>query len=280
MTGAALNRLWQRSLLHLFIWAALLATAFPLVYTVLTSLKTFLQLVQGAILFAPTLANWQQLFSPTSDFPQLTVNSLVAATGTTAISLALGAPAAYSLSRVPWARAARTAMLGAFLLVQMLPPVMFIGPLYVVARTLRVYDTPAAVIMGHLVVTLPLAVWMLQTFFAEIPKEVEESAAIDGCSSLQVLWRVALPMALPGLAAAAVLCFTFSWVEFLFAVTLTSTPASETIPVGIAGFVQENSVRYGEMAAAAVFATIPAVVLVGFAQRYIVKGLTLGAVKG
>jgi multiple sugar transport system permease protein len=277
---AAGRRLWQRPLLHLVIWVALVFTAFPLLYTVVTSLKTFLVLVQGTILFRPTLANWQQLFAPTSDFPQLALNSAIAACGTTAISLAVGAPAAYSLSRLPWARGARGAMLGAFLLVQMLPPVMFIGPFYVVARTLQIYNTPAAVVMGHLVLGLPLTVWMMQTFFAEIPKEVEESAAIDGCSQLQVLWRVALPLALPGLAAAAVLCFTFSWIEFLFAVTLTSTPASETIPVGIAGFVQENSIRYGEMAAAAVFATIPAIVLVGFAQRYIVKGLTLGAVKG
>jgi multiple sugar transport system permease protein len=162
----------------------------------------------------------------------------------------------------------------------MLPPVMFIGPFYVVARTLQIYNTPAAVVMGHLVLGLPLVVWMLQAFFAEIPREVEESAAIDGCSPLQVFLRVAVPLALPGLAAAAVLCFTFSWIEFLFAVTLTSTPASETIPVGIAGFVQENNVRFGEMAAGAVFATIPAIVFVTFAQRYIVKGLTLGAVKG
>lgn len=276
----AANRLWQRPLLHLVIWVALLFTAFPLVYTVLTSLKTFLALVQGTILFSPTLVNWQTLFAPTSDFPQLTVNSVIVAGGTTAICLAIGAPAAYSLSRLGWARRARAVMLGAFVLVQMLPPVMFIGPFYVVARTLQIYNTPAAVIMGHLVLGLPLVVWMLQAFFAEIPREVEESAAIDGCSPLQVFLRVAVPLALPGLAAAAVLCFTFSWIEFLFAVTLTSTPASETIPVGIAGFVQENNVRFGEMAAGAVFATIPAIVFVTFAQRYIVKGLTLGAVKG
>jgi multiple sugar transport system permease protein len=130
------------------------------------------------------------------------------------------------------------------------------------------------------VLNLPFAIWMLQSFFADIPSELEEAAAIDGCNRMTTFLRIILPLARPGLFATAILTFIFSWKDFLFALTLTSTPAGMTIPVGIATFAQEYSVRYGEMAAAASLAIVPALVFVVFAQRHIVKGLTFGALKG
>jgi multiple sugar transport system permease protein len=162
----------------------------------------------------------------------------------------------------------------------MLPPIIYVGPFYLISRALRIYDSPFAVIMAHVVLNLPLGVFMLYDFFAEIPHELEEAAWIDGASHIQTFWKVALPMIKPGLAATAVLVFIFSWKEFLFALSLTSTESGMTIPVGIAGFVQEYNVRYGEMSAAAIFASLPALVMVIFAQKHIIKGMTLGAVKG
>jgi multiple sugar transport system permease protein len=166
------------------------------------------------------------------------------------------------------------------LFVNMLPPIIFVGPFYLIATTLNIYNTPYAIAMAHTILNLPLAFWMLYSFFADVPIELEEAAAIDGCTRWQTFYKIALPVARPGIAATAVLVFVFSWNEFLFALVLSSTSASMTIPVGIAGFAQEYNILYGQMAAAAFFATLPALVLVFVAQKYIVKGMTLGALKG
>jgi multiple sugar transport system permease protein len=134
------------------------------------------------------------------------------------------------------------------------------------------------VILSHVVLNLPMAIWILQSFLADLPVEMEEAARIDGCTNLGIFLRVVAPLIAPGMAAAAILTFVFSWNEFLFALNLTSTNAA-TIPVGIAKFAQQYEVRYGEMSAAAFFATLPAIAFLSVAQRQIVKGLTLGALK-
>jgi multiple sugar transport system permease protein len=121
---------------------------------------------------------------------------------------------------------------------------------------------------------------MLHSFMSEVPVELEEAAAIDGCSRWMIFARIIIPLVRPGLAATAVLVFVFSWKDFLFALTLSSTPRAMTMPVGLASFIQEYNIRYGEMAAGAFFSTIPALILVAIAQKHIVKGLTLGALKG
>jgi multiple sugar transport system permease protein len=166
------------------------------------------------------------------------------------------------------------------LFVNMMPPIVFVTPYYIWTRAAGIYDTPFAVIMAHVVLNMPLAVIMMMNFFAEVPKELEEAASIDGCSQWQAFVLVILPIVRPGLAAMGVLVFVFSWKEFLFALALTTTSAGRTIPVGISNFVQEFNIRYGEMAAGSFFAMIPALILVLVAQRHIIKGLTVGAVKG
>lgn len=256
-------------------------TLIPILFTVLTSLKRFRDIVSGSLLFEPTLRNFILLFDPSqSNFLRLTLNSVNTAVGTTVIVMFVGSLTAYSLSRFRWKPVIRSFILGWLLFVHMLPPIIFVGPFYLITRTVGIYDSPLAVIMGHIVLNLPLAVFVLFDFFAAFPKELEDSAVIDGATRAQVFTKIALPLTKPGLTAAAVLSFVFSWKEFLYALSLTSTPQGMTIPVGIAGFVQEYNVRYGEMSAAAIFATIPGIILVLFAQRHIVKGMTLGAIKG
>jgi multiple sugar transport system permease protein len=215
-----------------------------------------------------------------NSFVDLTRNSLIVGGLTLAVVIAVAALGAYSLSRFRWRRAISGLVMAWLLFVNMLPPIIFVGPFYLITRTLDIYDTPLAIVMAHSILNLPLAFWMLHSFFADVPVELEEAAAIDGCSRLQTFLRIVLPIARPGIAATAVLVFVFSWKEFLFALTLSSTPDAMTIPVGIAGFAQEYNIRYGEMAAAAFFATIPALILVFIAQKHIVKGMTLGALKG
>jgi multiple sugar transport system permease protein len=256
-------------------------TLIPLGFTCLTSLKFLRDIVSGDLAFTPTLINFQELFVGSRGiFGRLLWNSLVTGVGSTLLVLCIGALAAYSLSRFPWGRLVMGLVMGWLLFVNMLPPIVFVGPFYLLSRSFLLYDTPLAVILAHMVINMPLAIWMLQDFFREIPRELEEAAQVDGCDQIQSFWRIILPIARPGLAATAILVFLFSWNEFLLALSLTNTPNASTLPVGIAGFVQEHNIRYGEMAAASFLATLPALVMVFFAQRQIVRGLTLGALKG
>lgn len=266
---------------HGFLMAVVVFTLVPIFFTLVTSLKLFRDIISGNLAFTPTLVNYQRLFDPSqSDFLRLTLNSLVAAVGTMVVVLIIASLAAYSLSRFRWRPLWSGLLLGTILFIHMLPPVTFLGPFYLIARSINIYDTVVAVIMGHIILNLPTATWILLDFFADIPKELEEAAMVDGANRFQALTQVLLPMIQPGIAAAGALAFIFSWRDFLFSLTLTSTPRGMTIPVGISSFVQEYSIRYGEMAAGAFFAMIPALLMVAFAQRFIIKGLTLGALKG
>lgn len=272
---------WQTVLLHGFLLAVALYMIAPLLYTLATSLKFQRDIFAGTILFEPTGLNWDELFfGRRSSFVDLTRNSFVVGAGSTLLVIFAAALGAYSLSRFRWRKIYTVVVLGWLVFVHMLPPVTLVGPFYLTARVLGIYDTPLAVIMAHTVLNLPLAFWMLHSYFSDIPIELEEAAAIDGASRMQAFWHIMIPLTRPGMAATAVLVFVFSWKDFIFALSLTSTSAAQTIPVGIAGFVQEYNIRYGEMAAAAFFATLPAIILVALAQRQIVKGLTLGALKG
>jgi len=266
---------------HGFLMFVVLFTLVPIFFTLMTSLKYFRDIVSGNLAFTPTLINYQRLFDPSqSNFLRLTANSLAAAAGTMVLVLIVASLAAYSLSRFRWRPFWSGLLLGIILFIHMMPPVTFLSPFYLIARALNIYDTIGAVLMGHIILNLPTATWILLDFFAEIPKELEEAAMVDGANHSQALTQVLLPIVQPGIAAAGALAFIFSWRDFLFALSLTSTPRGMTIPVGIASFVQEYSIRYGEMAAGAFFAMIPALLLVAFAQRFIIKGLTLGALKG
>jgi len=266
---------------HAFLVMMSVVTLIPLGFTFLTSLKYLRDIVSGDLSFTPTLFNYQELFAGSRGiFGRLLWNSLVTGLGSAFLVLFVGTLAAYSLSRFRWRRLVTSLVLGWLLFVNMLPHIVFVGPYYLLSRRLLLYDTPLAVILAHMVFNMPLAVWMLQDFFREIPHELEEAALVDGCNQIQSFWRIILPIARPGLAATAILMFVFSWNEFLFALSLTNTPNANTLPVGIASFVQEHNIRYGEMAAASFLATIPALVMVFFAQRQIVRGLTLGALKG
>ena len=277
MTRAKLGSI----LLHTFLIVVALIVLLPMLYTFLTSIKYFRDIVTGAFPFEPTLSNYRELFiGSRSNFSRLTFNSLVIGGLTAVIVLFVASLGAYSLSRLRWGRFWSGFLLTWLIFIHMLPPIIFIGPVYLISRRTGIYNTVFAVVMAHMVLNLPLAVWMLQSFFADIPRELEEAAEIDGSDRIGTFLHIILPLARPGIAATALLVFIFSWKDFLFALTLTSTPRGMTIPVGIAAFVQEYNIRYGEMSAASFFAAIPALILVILAQRHIVKGMTLGALKG
>jgi multiple sugar transport system permease protein len=162
----------------------------------------------------------------------------------------------------------------------MFPPIVTIIPLFLMMRDLQLLNTITALIIVYTGFNLPYAVWMMRGFFQELPVELEEAAMVDGDSRLGALWRVVLPLVRPGLAATAIFCLIISWNEFLFALILTQTDASITLPVGIAGRVTQYEIQWGAMSAAGVVAMLPILVFALIVQRHLVRGLSLGAVKG
>ena len=205
------------------------------------------------------------------------VNSLIVASVNTAICLIVGSMAAFSLARYKFKGSRNIAFW--ILSIRMMPPVAAIIPIYILMKKLQLLDTPWCLIITYFTMNLPFVVWMMKGFFEEIPREIEESALIDGCSDFGIFIRIALPLAAPGLAATAILVFIFSWNEFIFALILTGTKAV-TLPVGIIGFMKETGINWGYMTAGGVLALIPAIIFVILVQKHLVKGLTMGALKG
>jgi multiple sugar transport system permease protein len=201
--------------------------------------------------------------------------TLLNAGSATVLSVIIGSLAAYGLARYK----VGGNNLPFFILSQrFMPPVAVIFPFILVFKTLRWMDTPQALIVVYLTFNLPYAVWMMRGFFLEIPREVEESALVDGCTPLGAFWRIALPLAMPGVVATGVFCFIFSWTEFFFAITLTKSHAVP-ISVYIVNFFGNLGVQWGQIGAASILSVAPVFVLSIIVQRYLVRGLTLGAVK-
>ena len=266
-------------LLHAALIAGALIVLGPFVWIALAGFKTQISLMIGEVAFTPTLANFRELlFSSTSDYIANFRNSLIVATGSTVIVLVVATLAAYSIERMGWPRwVVHLFLLGAAVF-NAIPAITMVGAWYVMFRGLEMYNTYPAVILAHATLNLPLGIWLMAAFIREVPHELEEAARIDGCSTLGLLWRIIVPVVMPGLAATAILVFIHSWNEFVVALNLTAKQTA-TVPVAIAKYAQENETKYGEMAAGALLSTLPALILLFFAQRHIVRGLTAGAVK-
>ncbi len=260
--------------------AGALATLLPFIWIFITSLKFLRDIRVGGLSFEPTLSNYRQLFSEEIQFQGFMTNSVIVAVLATTLAVVTGVPAAYSLARFRWPRLVSAALLGWILVVHAIPPVTLSAPLFVLVRNLGLYDSLVGLALIHVLLGAPLVVWLMHGFFLDLPLEIEEASRVDGASRWQTFSRVAIPLTGPGVATAGMLAFMVSWNEFLFAVTMTASQDSQTIPVGLSLQAQEYVVRYGLMSAGAVIATIPAIIFVAFGQRRLVEGLTLGALKG
>ncbi|HLC42750.1 MAG TPA: carbohydrate ABC transporter permease [Methylomirabilota bacterium] len=251
----------------------------PVLWQLVTSLKPEPELTRLPPILPvhPTLTHYAAIFSG-HPFFRIILNSFIVAATTTGLSLGIGSLAAFALARLGFG--GKRILLGVALAISMFPPISIVSPLYLVIRALGLRDTWWALVVTHTTFALPLTLWILTSFFREVPGELYRAAQLDGCTPLGAFRRVLLPLATPGLAAAAILVFIFSWNEFLFALTFTTTEASRTVPVGIALFPGLHEVPYGELAAASLVVTVPIILLVLFFQRRIVEGLTAGAVKG
>ena len=264
---------------HALVALGLFAVLGPFVWIFTASFKHQIAIYAGQFPFTPTLSNFQDvLFGRRSDFAANILNSLTVAAASTLLVLAVGGLAAYSLHRFRWPAWVSAGFLGWTLVFHMVPVLTLIGPWYIAFRELGLYDTRAALIMTHVTINLPMTVWLMRAFFRDIPTEILEAAHVDGCGPFDAFYRVVLPLALPGLIAAGILAFVFSWNEFPIALSLTSRD-NATVPVAIARFAQQYEIQHAQMAAASVISTIPAILLMFVGQRFIVSGLTLGAVK-
>lgn len=270
---------WRAWLAFAVVGLSLLSILAPFIWIVGVSLKFQIDILTGAFPFKPVAVNFDRvLFGKSSDFIVYAGNSLIVGLSSTALVLLIGAPAAYSLSWRRWSKLFSALFLGWTLVFHMIPPITLVGPWYLLFREIGLYNTLTGLVLTHVVINLPLTIWLMMSAFENIPRELEEAAVVDGCRRSTAFFVILLPLALPGLIAAGLLSFLFSWSEFSIALNLT-TKETYTIPVAIASYAGENEILHGQMAAASVLSTIPALILMFFGQRFIFGGLTAGAVK-
>jgi multiple sugar transport system permease protein len=251
----------------------------PVLWQAVTSVKPDQDLVRLPPLFPErmTSVHYDRVVLKSS-LPRSLGNSVVVAASATATAIVVGAFCAFALARLPIT--GKSVILGVALVTSMFPPIAVISPLYLLMRELGLRDTLVAVGLTHAVYSLPLAVWLLTSFFQQLPKELYQAARIDGCTPLQALLTVMLPLARPGLAVAALLVFIYSWNEFMFALTLTASDTTRTAPVAVALFPGLYEIPWGDLAAASLVVTLPVAGLALIFQRHIIAGLTAGSVKG
>lgn len=251
----------------------------PILWTFSTSLKPLTEVNT----YPPRWTTPTMSFQPYVDmffylpFATYAINSLVVATSATLLTLVVGSLAAFAFARFRFP--GKNLFLLVFLLSQMLPGASVIVPLFQVLKEAGLYDTQLGLILVHTAVLLPFVIWLLYGFLSSIPREVEDAALIDGCSRLEALRRVLLPLALPGLGATALFAFLGSWNEFFFALILTSSDSTRTIPVGIGLFVGEFTDVWNQMSAAAILFSIPPLLVFLLMRKTFVKGLVAGAIK-
>ena len=265
--------------LHLVLVLVAVLTVVPFLWVIAAGFRTQISLLIGELWFTPNLDNFREvLFSKTSEFLLNYRNSLIVGLASTVLCLLIGTLAAWSLHRMRWPRWVPHLFLGWALIFHMIPPIALAGAWFAMFRTIGLDNTFSAVILAHTTLNLPIALWLMGVFLADVPRELEEAARIDGASTPQLLLRVVVPVVAPGLVATAILVFIFSWNEFAVALNLTLKQTA-TVPVAIAKFAQDFEIKYTEMAASAALSIIPALILLLIGQRYIVKGLPAGAVK-
>ena len=260
-----------------------ISALFPVFWLLMLSLKTPATVGDGRIWPKEfTLENYEALFKGGFDSPLLQplINSILIALIATTIAIVLASFTAYAIARLSFP--GKALVLAGSLAIAMFPPISVVGPLFDMWRALGIYDTYPGLIIPYLTFALPLAIYTLVAFFREIPWELEQAAAVDGATPMQAFLKVIVPLAAPGMFTAAILVFIFFWNDFLFAITLTSSDASRTVPAALAFFQGESqfTAPTGNIAAAAILVTVPIILFVLFFQRRIVAGLTAGAVKG
>jgi multiple sugar transport system permease protein len=250
----------------------------PIAWMLLTSVKpdNIVASMPPVWIFVPTLGSYLELFQ-SSEFQRYTVNTLIVASVTSLLATVFGFLSAYSFTRFRYKGSTFLPLF--YLVVRMVPRISLVLPFYVILSQVGMLNTKTALILSYTTFALPFGIWMMIGFLKELPIDLEEAAAVDGANRWQILAKVVIPLAAPGIATTAIFAFLLGWNEFLFSLIL-SGPESRTLPVMVSGFETDRGIRWGQLSSAAISIMLPVIVVALFLQRHIVKGLTLGAVKG
>lgn len=274
-TRARRRRAWRE--LGYFVLLALIVIpfVFPFFWMVLSSLKTQAEImaVPPRWIFTPTFDHYREVFQQ-YELGKSILNSLIISVGATFFSLLLGLPAAYAIARYRQSGFALT-----ILVARIVPGITFLIPWFILFSRLRLVDTYVSLILSQMLVGLPFIIWVMAPFFEALPRELEEASMVDGTTRQGAFFRVLLPLTGPGVLTCSILSFVFSWNNFMFAVVLTGS-RTRTLPIAIFNFLAYSEINWGGLMAAAVIITLPILLVALIAQRYIIQGLTAGAVKG
>ncbi|CDX53969.1 putative sugar transporter subunit: permease component of ABC superfamily transporter [Mesorhizobium plurifarium] len=255
-------------------------TVFPLVWLFLTSIRSSADIFSVPVHIIPETATLSQYVSVFAQYDTMGYvwNTVIVSVATVVLVHLLAIPCAYALSRFRMPGA--MLIFGLLLIMRMIPVIALAIPLFAVFAAMGLLDTVWALILSHTAAKLPVAIWLLLGFIQDVPKEIEEAAQSDGAGTVRTLVQIVAPLIAPGIGASAVITFLFTWNDLLLALTLTSSKAAQTLPVGLTNFVSQFGIDWGAMSAAGVLMVIPTLVFVWFAQGLLVKGLTTGAVRG
>ncbi|MCL4295534.1 MAG: carbohydrate ABC transporter permease [Anaerolineae bacterium] len=223
--------------------------------------------------FEPTFNNFETVFSKNPMWEFLR-NSAFVGIGSTVLALIFGLPAAYTIAKYKQQRLAI-----AILVARIMPGISFLVPWFIMFSNAKLIGTYTALILAHLLITLPMTIWLMIAFFEDIPQDLDDAALIDGCNQFQAFWLISLPLTKPGIAASAILSFIFSWNNFLFSLVLANQE-TRPLPVAVFSFISYTQIDWGGLNAAAVIVTLPVLIMILFVQKHMVRGLTLGSTKG
>ncbi|MDT4763056.1 carbohydrate ABC transporter permease [Sphaerochaeta sp. PS] len=265
----------QKGLFLLMLALIIIPILFPFVWMLMSSFKTQVDIISWPpkFIFTPVMQNYNRVFFE-QNFLRYMKNSVIVSVVSVMLSLVLGLPAAYSIARY------KQQKLSMFILIaRLMPGISFLMPWYIVFSRLRLMDSYVALILSHMLICLPLVVWVMAPYFDSVPRELEEAAMVDGLTQQRAFTKILLPLSGPGVVTATTLSFIFSWNNFMFSQVL-SQQKTRTLPIAVYNFLSYVEVDWGAVMAAAVTIMAPAILLTMFFQKYVVKGLTMGAVKG
>lgn len=265
----------KTTVIYLLVILVLLIFFIPIYWMVTTSFKSGVDVFQYSWFFKPTLENYKKVLN-LGNFKNNYMNSLIIAILSTLLSIIIGFPAAYALSR--FNIKGKDTLAFWVLSLRMIPPIVVAIPFFIIYQKLGLYDTLLGMILIYVAFNLPFAIWILRGFIEEIPREIEEAALVDGCSHKDIIFRVTIPLSLTGISTTATFCFIFIWNEFLLALTLTGVEA-RTVTVGVYNFIGFTEILWGQMSSASLLISIPIIIFGILIRKYLVSGLTLGALK-
>lgn len=278
--GRRIARAFEKGGLALGITLGALLSVMPVIWLVLTSFRPLVDIFRFDPQWIPrtlNLNNYQTVFR-SIDLGKYLSNTMIVSLSVTVLCLMIGSLAGYALARYRFRILG--AVQGIFLVGRMLPIITALVPLFLIIAAVNLLDTFVALILVHAAFKLPVTIWLMQAYVSTIPKDLEEAARLDGCSTLQLLLRVTGPLVLPGIAAAGIIAFLFTWNDLVIALVLASSKRTQPMSVGLTNFFLEHGIDWGPMSAAAVVMVVPALLFAFFAQRYLIQGLTAGSVKG